>query len=423
MKILWVVNQRLDIEHKNIFSGSWLVSLMKEFQSNSDIELYTLFACNSLKSIEIKEIAGVKHYLLPREKSTFKYDKSLEKTYQKIVEEINPDIIHIRGTESSNGLIMMNAVKRRNIIVSTQGLIGKIGEHYTSEVPFFYTLNLTIRDILLQGGIRSLSKKYQKAAWYEKEMLTRAPYVMARTNWDKACVMHLNQEVIIYEDMEFPRKAFFGNSWEYDKCEPQSIFIGNAETPIKGFHFVLKALPLILKVFPNTKIYIAGKDFFKKNGFLSQFKKQTYWLYLNKLIKKYDLKNHITFLGILDEEKMCQAFLKANVFLLPSVIENSPNTLAEAGVLGVPIVASYVAGIPDLVKNNENGFLYAHDEYYIMADRIIKLFKDKELCLKFSRVIKEDARKKHDPLKSTNLVYQAYVDIFNKKNKEALCKS
>ena len=308
---------------------------------------------------------------------------------------------------------MINAVKDRKIVVSIQGLIGKIGEHYNSCVPFIYTLNLTLRDILLQGGIRSISKKYLKASSYENEIIINSQYIMARTNWDKACVRHLKKDAIIYEDIEFPRKSFFDNQWDYSKCKPHTIFIGNVETPIKGFHFVLKALPLILKEFPDTKIYIAGRNIFEKKKVLCFSKERTYWLYLKKIIKKYNLMEHITFLGILDEEKMCQAFLNANVFVLSSVIENSPNTLAEAGVLGVPVVASYIAGVPDLIKNNENGFLYAYDEYYIMADRIITLFKDSKLCIDFSNRIRKDAREKHDPLKSSDAIYQAYLEIIS----------
>ena len=141
---------------------------------------------------------------------------------------------------------------------------------------------------------------------------------------------------------------------------------------------------------------------------------QTYYWYIRKLVKKYKLTDNITFMGVLNEQEMCEAFLNAHVFVLPSVIENSPNTLSEAGVLGVPTVASYIAGVPDLVEDGVNGFLYSYDEYYIMADRIIQIFENDDLALSLSSNLREKARRMYDADKNTDLVYQAYKDIFKK---------
>ena len=56
------------------------------------------------------------------------------------------------------------------------------------------------------------------------------------------------------------RECFYTGSWGYQQCEPYSIFVSQATYPIKGFHFLLEALPSILNVYPQTHVYVSGVD-------------------------------------------------------------------------------------------------------------------------------------------------------------------
>lgn len=68
---------------------------------------------------------------------------------------------------------------------------------------------------------------------------------------------------------------------------------------------------------------------------------------------------------------MKQEYLNANVFICPSSLENSPNSLGEAQILGTPCLASYVGGIPDMMFGNE-GYLYRFEEIEMLAERFVK---------------------------------------------------
>lgn len=416
MKILWISNLRLDISKEGTYGGGWLSSLMNQLRMHKDVELTVCYTDRGLKELRDVTVDGVRHCGIPRKKNVMKYDKQVSRALCEIIDSVKPDIIHAQGTENANAITAMRERPNYTYVVSIQGLLSRYAEHYMGGVPFPYMFDLTPRDLLHQDGPISKGKKFTRSSWYEIEMIEKADYVMARTSWDVACVKHINRNVPIYSDLRVLRPAFYQNEWKLEKCKRHSIFVGASNNQIKGLHYVLQALPLIRKVYPDTHLYISSRDFTKVNSLNDLIRYQTYYIYIKRLIKKLNLADSVTFMGVLSEQKMCEAFLSANVFVLPSVIENSPNTLSEAAVLGVPAVASYIAGVPDLVEDGVNGFLYAYDEYYIMADRIIRMFGDDALTETLSSNLMKKARVMYSADKNTDLVYNAYIDIYNKQH-------
>ena len=110
--------------------------------------------------------------------------------------------------------------------------------------------------------------------------------------------------------------------------------------PIKGLHFLLRAMKDILEEYPETKIYVAGNCITGDDGFKKKIKMASYGKYLRELIEQYHLEEHIEFLGNLNAEQMKQRYLNSNVFVSPSSMENSPNSVGEAMILGVPVISS-----------------------------------------------------------------------------------
>ena len=116
-------------------------------------------------------------------------------------------------------------------------------------------------------------------------------------------------------------------------------------------------MPLILKRFPDTKLYVSGKDILKTDTLKDRLFMTYYSKYIKKMISNLKLEQKIVFTGLLNEKQMCQQYLKSHVFVCPSSIENSPNSLGEAMILGVPCIGSYVGGIPDMLEHGKEGFI------------------------------------------------------------------
>ena len=109
-------------------------------------------------------------------------------------------------------------------------------------------------------------------------------------------------------------------------------------------------------------------------------------------------------------------YLSCNVFVSTSTVENSPNSIGEAMLLGCPIVASNVGGIKNMLVDEKEGLLYPVDEFYMLASYIKRIFSDDSLAIKLGNNAKDHAIVTHDFEKNYNNMLDIYKQIIKKKN-------
>lgn len=100
---------------------------------------------------------------------------------------------------------------------------------------------------------------------------------------------------------------------------------------------------------------------------------------------------------------------------MPSAIENSSNSLCEAQILGVPVVASYCGGIPTLVEDGKTGYLYRYEEIEMLAQRVISLFGETDLY-ELSKNERKTALERHDREKNAIVLKNIYEEIIARYN-------
>ncbi len=83
----------------------------------------------------------------------------------------------------------------------------------------------------------------------------------------------------------------------------------------------------------------------------------------------------------------------SDVLVLPSLSEGFPVTILEAMASGLSIVATTVGGLPEIVKDGENGFLVEPNNYGQIAEKVILLLEDEELRYKISKNNKERTKR------------------------------
>lgn len=168
-------------------------------------------------------------------------------------------------------------------------------------------------------------------------------------------------------------------------------------------------MPLVLRHYPDTKIRIGGWNPTENNTLRQKIRLSGFGKILRQYIKKHSLDTSIYFLGNLNAEEMKSEFLSANVFVMPSSIENSPNSLGEAQLLGVPCVVAYVGGVHDMVPNSDCGILYRFDEIEMLAHSICDIFeKSKNFDNSQMRRI---ANERHDAENNAKTLFKIYNNV------------
>lgn len=408
MRVLWITNllfpeaaSKLQGITELKSTGGWLLGAAESLCRENDINLYVSSFTSLVSETTILRGDKIIYIAIPISEKSGSY-------WRKIKEEINPEVIHIFGTECSYGLSYIEECGCENVVVSIQGLLSIYVNYYYSGLSYSDIIrNISIRD-LLRGSLFRDRHRFQLGARNETQIIKNVNHIIGRTSWDKAHVLAINPNVSYHFCNEILRSEFYnGNKWEYQKCRKHSIFLSQANYPIKGFHQILKAMPHILRQYPDTILRVAGDNILDKIW----YKRTGYSKYIENLIKKYDLTDKVVFLGNLNAEMMKKEYLASNVFICPSSIENSPNSLGEAQILGVPCISSYVGGTPDMVPNIDCGRLYRFEEIEMLAQLVCEVF----CCTSFANqnVMISTAMTRHDPCQNTATLVSIYRNISN----------
>lgn len=417
MKVLWLVNIPLPevcrlMDEKQTPFGGWLTNSSQYLAAQDNITLSIAFP--KLKSKNVMEFRGEKidYFAFPHLDIN---DNKLinDNSYLKmILKKVQPDIVHIFGTEFAHSFAMVQVCRELGIetVITIQGLVSIIAKHYTANLPVKIQHRFTFRDFIKQNNIRQQQKDFERRGLLEIEAIQKTNHIIGRTTWDRACSSQINPHATYHFCNETLREEFYKHKWRLEKCERYSIFMSQAAYPIKGLHYMLEALPLVIRKYPETKLYIAGPDITASSSIKERLKKTSYANYITELIKKLNIGKYVFFTGLLDEREMCSRFLKSNIFVCPSTIENSPNSLSEAMILGVPCVASNVGGVSDMLTHNQEGFLYQADAPYMLAYYICEVFKNEEL----TEVVSENSKKRASENYNEERNKDRLISIYNR---------
>lgn len=153
---------------------------------------------------------------------------------------------------------------------------------------------------------------------------------------------------------------------------PPVFFAGGRFTEKKAPYLTILAFKKVLQNVPEARLRFAGA------GPLLPMCKD--------LVESLGMRGRIEFLGIIPAEKMaaelqnCRAFIQHSIIASDGDSEGTPNTILEAGISGVPVVATRHAGIKDVVIHNKTGFLVIEKDIDSMAEYIVELGKNPKLA-------------------------------------------
>lgn len=419
MKVLWITNILLP-EAKFLLngyeelraSGGWMVGAANGLVENSNIELAIASVADGITKLVRRNGPKISYYYIPLGKGNTRINNDYEIFCREINNDFYPDVVHIHGSEYSHGLAYVRACGSSNVVLSIQGMTSVYAKYYNYGLTRCEILrNITLRDCIKRSTLLTDQEDFYKRGKYELELLKALKHVIGRTSWDYANVLMINPNIQYHFCNETLRSQFYTGKWEYSKCDKNTIFCSSAQDPIKGFHQLLKSLFIVKREIPEIKVKVAGLDVTKSSLPFGRFKRSGYGKIISKLIKKYNLEDNVEFLGSLDAEQMKTQYLKANLFVCPSSIENSPNSLGEAQILGVPCIATYTGGVMNMIPDSQCGKLVRFEEIGMMAIAIVNTLKESEY---FDNSVEiSTAKSRHDSVYNAECLYNIYREIIS----------
>ncbi|MBQ9867112.1 MAG: glycosyltransferase family 4 protein [Lachnospiraceae bacterium] len=450
MKVLWLCNMMLPMIAEQFgFKASnkegWLSGLadvMLSHQAQNGIELYIAFPApdgfmrkNINLAIHDLTIRGCALRCYGFKEDTLNahiYDEKLEDIMESILNDAHPDMIHCFGTEYPHTLAMCRKVlDKSRVLITIQGLCSVYANVFEADLPWDAVVKVTLRDFLKKDSIPEQKAKYISRGENEIEALMLAGNIGGRTDWDKHYAKEIHPGAKYYVMKETLRAGFYEGRWDKDACEKHSIFLSQGDYPIKGLHYMLLAMPKILKSYPDARVYVAGNSVISYRTLKDKIKISAYGKYLRSLIDKYSLDDKVVILGKLDSGEMKKQYLKSSLFVCPSAIENSPNSLGEAMILGMPCVTANVGGIPSIFDDGRDGIMYTGTgcsensfdrDYYKgtdslygiadnLADAVIKMWSSGNKEAEYCKNAREHALIDHDRQANYEQTLKVYEQI------------
>ncbi len=420
IKVLWFTNILMPDACKCVGrpepkgSGYWMSVLLDRLKKRSDLKL-AVVASAGRRDCQF-QVDGVKYFVVKTPVSRGIWNRlgsyrdslpirSQVRKYASIVNDWNPDVVHVHGTEYEFGLTKAWGYTDKPVAVSIQGLMTPCAaKTYGDLLPD--QLHGVVRSMI---GLRARSfqswKGFRKRIPYEEAIIRSCEMVLGRTEWDHAWACAYRPDVCYRHVDELMRPEFSeAPNWALEKCNRHQIFCTSGSQPLKGLHVLVDAVYRLRDVFPDVRLKVAS------SGFVPH-PQDDYARFVLRQIGEKGLGQTVTFLGHLDAYEMVNQVQMANCYVMPSFIENSCNALQEAMLIGAPCVAANAGGTPSIVEAGESGLMFPAGDAALLAWQIGRIFRDDSLASRLGSNARCTAIERHDPARVEAELLNAYKEL------------
>lgn len=414
IKILWFSNtaasglEFLQKDSKTKGTGGWMNSLNNALKDKVDLSIAFHYPYKK-NSFEYKNTKYYPIYngniyieLIKNRFSVSVPDGKYLNDYLHIIQEVQPDIIHIHGTESD----FLSILKYVQIptVVSIQGNISVLNHKFFAGFNGKYlgrTKKFSLKDFLVGTKTFKKNKHFlSKRALIEKKGMLDIPFIIGRTKWDYRITRILSPKSIYFQGEELLRDSFYKYKWNnVYQGGKLVVFTTNGDNYYKGIETVFYAITLLQNIGVDIEWRIAGIN---ERSLIKSISKS----YLGENFPK----SGYTLLGSLTEDELTKELLNSHLYVMPSHIENSPNNLCEAMILGMPCIATFAGGTGSIMADGNEGILIQDGDPWALSGAIVELMRDDVK----SKLYGQNARNRALVRHNQEFVVGQYLDIYKK---------
>jgi len=339
-------------------------------------------------------------------------DGDLLDRMKQIISEVKPDIIHIHGTEKQ--YIRIHAFARAQgipLLLSLQGIVSAIARQYTA-----YLSESELRHTRISGGgARRLLpqsawpflKAHRKQARLEASILPHIEFFEGRTRWDRQIARLFNPNCTYFEVNRVLKAPFYEAVWAGAEASAGlTIHTTTGSGPYKGFEVIAEACALLQTRLGDVTWRVAGLS--SRDWIVRTVKR--------KMGRRYP-GGAIDLIGRQDAAGLIKSMQTSHLYVMASHIENSPNNLAEAMMIGMPCVATLAGGTGTYIRDGEDGLLVQPGDPLGLAAAIADLYRQPETAKGLGRAARASALQRHNPDAIVAAVSAAYRNLLQKRKR------
>jgi glycosyltransferase involved in cell wall biosynthesis len=375
------VSRKVDVFHP----CSWIVNLSETLAHDDSVDLHLLTDNHLVPRSQTVKVGKITFHVLksgiPFTNRRFPPSLPLDaisrfhfitKRLMRELQEIQPDVVHAHGTEGPYALA--GAKSGYPCVISMQGIVSEI-----------------------EKATPSFRSRFVKGT--EQAAVRSNRYFICRTEFDSSFVRSVNPQARIFFIHEAMNPVYFRNEWRpNDSCS--ILFVGQL-LKRKGVEDLLQAVARVKEQLPKVRLQLVGAG------------SDNYVRHLKELCAQLSIADNVEFLGFKSAEQIAKHHLANQLFVLPSENENSPNTLAEAMVSGLPVIATAVGGIPSMVQNGQTGRLVERNNPQLLATAMIELLTHADERKRLSENARRVARDRHRPETVAQQTMRAYRELLD----------
>ena len=348
-------------------SGLMLADGLKE----KGYDTYVLFAHEGPIIAKYEEaghtVAIVPHKNWLRARKVFRFlrivysQRKAASSFNKVFTDIKPEVVYVNTAASYAGVFAASS----------------------SKIPVIWHIRELFNDAGGEMKVPSVLKKWAQnhIARQSDKLITNsktAAVNMLGRNYEQAVIVPNAVDNFFFEDRREKHELLAKWGLPSDR-----IYVGVPGTlrPLKGHPFFFDALAILKNRYPKIMAVVSGEG------------KIEYKLYLEKYVKTLGLEQNVKFLGYIDD--MSGFYRLCSLVCIPSKSESFGRTVIEAFATKIPVVASAVGGILEIIKDNETGLLVSYNDAQQLANRVIEILEDEGIRYKLSQNARKVAEEKY----------------------------
>lgn len=415
MRIAWLCNAPVQaiseaLGRSGSINSGWLDGAFGDVMSTGEHGLCILYPQSTTAAVERSSGHGFEAYGFAWGSGKAAERKAARDLFVEVLKTCRPDIVHIFGSENEFGEVMAEAARDCGLlertVVSIQGLVSVYGRQFMPGFSNAWLRRSTLSEFKNRCTLYRQRESYRRRGKSEERLIGSVHHIIGRTKWDEGCCRLINPDIEYHHVGESLRPEFYVSSPCRDSASHR-LYFSQGGKPIKALYQLVEALPAVAKRVPDVKVVVAGSTGLRTGP----LRGASYDRYLAKQMDRLGVRERFEFVGSLGPDGVINQMSGCSAFVSTSTIENSPNSMGEAMMMGLPCVATFVGGVPDIAEHGKEALLVPFNETELLADALIRVLTDEVLADDLANAGRKRALLNHSRTANRDALLGTYVRI------------